>query len=458
VRRLGIVAATVGLAAACAGNVPPAIVPGAPADSVALVPPDVVAISIDKAVAVAPATPASPQGASYWDLVGSLNLTRLGRAAVGADQARFADALSRAVGGDLKRAESLLDSLRQPSTSDSLVRHAARLLLAGFLQTEHRWRELRMLAEGSSSRSNGANRRDRADVEAWAATFAALPSTVTRPRLDSVVFPVVLSTLGVPMLPVEVNGHRFLFWMDTGASMTMLASDVAEAGKVQALAGDSLEAATAVGRVPVMPAMLERLRVGPLEFTSLSAMIVGSGDFHVPDSVSMRHGAQKIDGIIGWDVLRQLDIRLDYPHGVLVMRMPRPQAAAAGAERNLLWLGYPLVRLTSADGELLQFGLDTGLQETFVTTLLPARLGLRPVAGERRRIGGIGSDTLVRVLLVPAVRLNVGDASLTFTRAVVYPAKYGSLVPLDGVLGADVGRGGVVRIDATNGIFRVTSR
>jgi hypothetical protein len=185
-------------------------------------------------------------------------------------------------------------------------------------------------------------------------------------------------------------------------------------------------------------------------------MIVGSGDFRVPDSVSMRHGAQKIDGIIGWDVLRQLDIRLDHPRGVLVMRMPR--AAGPAAERNLSWLGYPLVRLTSGDGELLQFGLDTGLQETFVTTLLPARLGLHPVGGERRRIGGFGSDTLVHVLLVPTLRLNVGDASLTFRRAVVYPARYGSLVPLDGVLGADVGRGGVVRIDATNGVFRVTSQ
>jgi hypothetical protein len=42
---------------------------------------------------------------------------------------------------------------------------------------------------------------------------------------------------------------------------------------------------------------------------------------------------------------------------------------------------------------------------------------------------------------------------LILRRLLVFAPAVASFVALDGIMGSDVGRGGVVRIDATNGLF-----
>ncbi len=402
---------------------------------------------------VVPPAPADTNLPAYWDLVARLDLGRAARAAKSNDEARLTEALTRVTGGETARATVLLDSLTRRPSTDSTVRRVSLVVLAGLLHTEHLWSELRALPTVPGIRRDSA---DLAGVEAWAAAFALVRAPRARFRSDSAIFPIVLSPLGVPMLPVEINGRRFLFWIDTGASLTMISADVARVAGIAPLSADSLEAVTAVGRLRVLPAVIRALRVGPLDWSDAPAMIVGSREFTVADSAAAGHISRvQIDGIVGWDVLRQLDVRIDHPRGVLTMRKPGEEHLDP-SRRNLFWLGYPLVRAKTADGAALNLGLDTGLQQTFVTRVLAALAGASPVPVERRRIAVIGGDSTVRAEMLQEVRLKIGDSEVLIRRVTVHAPANAGFVMLDGVLGSDIGAEGVVRIDATNGVYRVT--
>ncbi len=60
--------------------------------------------------------------------------------------------------------------------------------------------------------------------------------------------------------------------------------------------------------------------------------------------------------------------------------------------------------------------------------------------------------------MIPSVRLYLGDIPLTFKRIFLYDAQYPTIFALDGTLGSDIGRGGVVRIDMTNGRLDISGK
>ncbi|MEO6865643.1 MAG: hypothetical protein ABI229_09325, partial [Gemmatimonadaceae bacterium] len=77
---------------------------------------------------------------------------------------------------------------------------------------------------------------------------------------------------------------------------------------------------------------------------------------------------------------------------------------------------------------------------------------------ERRTVQGFGGAATESGIVLPSVRLFLGDVPLSFHRIFLYDARYPTIFALDGTLGAEVGLGGVVRIDMTNGRFDVSGK
>jgi hypothetical protein len=84
--------------------------------------------------------------------------------------------------------------------------------------------------------------------------------------------------------------------------------------------------------------------------------------------------------------------------------------------------------------------------------------GARWRRAERRTVQGFGGSANETGIVIPSVRLFLGDTPLSFRRIFLYEASYPTIFTLDGTLGADVGRGGVVRIDMTNGRFDISGK
>jgi hypothetical protein len=396
--------------------------------------------------AVRPAHPLS-----YWEALAELHPVDAVAAARTETEREFAEALGNLMSGDLENAERRFDKLRREAT-DSIIRTGSRVIYTATLQYQEKWQTLATLRQDPAEPK--ADRSDKASIELWAGAFRNVPPKTFTFRSSSMRLPMLMSAVGTPLVPVRIADKDYNFWLDTGSSLTMLSSDVANELKIVPLVPDTLEIVTSTGRVKAHPSLVSELRIGQLVVQNAPAMIVDETLMQMSELRPLeRKQPVKIDGIIGFDIIRQLDVEVDY--GESTMRLRNPAMSRPEADRNLFWVGLPIVRLVSGEGIPLHFGLDTGAQQTFVTETLLDRLSMEAARMESRRIGGLGGEVSLRAPVLPDLRVWVRGFPLLFRGAVVRAPVYQVLASLDGVLGGDVWNTGIVRIDMTNGFFGI---
>lgn len=394
-----------------------------------------------------------PRRVNYWEALAELHPVEAVATAHTESEKKFAEALISLMAGDLEKAEQGFAQLRRTAT-DSIIRVGSRVIYTATLQYQEKWDALAALKNEPSQPK--ADRTDKASIESWAMAFKNVaPKTITF-RAQSIVLPMSVSAVGTPLVPVRIGDKDYHFWLDTGSSMTMLASDVARDLNIVPLVPDTLEIVTSTGRVKAHPSLLPRLQIGQLVVLNAPTMIVDESLMRMrePKPIELSPTV-KIDGIIGFDIIRHMDLEMDY--GESTLRLRNPATSRRESDRNMFWVGLPIVRLTSSDGIPLHFGLDTGAQQTFVTETLLDKLQLQAARVESRRVAGLGGEISLRAPVLPDVRLFVRGFPLLFKSAVVRAPVYQVLALLDGVLGGDVWNSGVVRIDMTNGVFAVRS-
>ena len=386
---------------------------------------------------------------NYWEALARLDAEKAITSARTTAERHFAQSLDHLMRGEIAKAEMGFDILRRFAT-DSVLRSGSRVMHIATLQYQEKWEDLAEIARDTTRPSIG----DKAGIEAWALAFSKIPRKTATFRARSENVPMLVSSVGTPLIPVHIAGQVFHFWLDTGSSMTMLASDVARTLGVAPLVKDTLEIVTSTGRIVAQPGLLPSLRLGQLTIRNVPTMIVDEAMMRMREPKQIGQGPPlKIDGIIGFDVIRLLDIEVDYDEAMLRLRDPAHSGQAR--ERNMYWVGLPVVQLTSAGGIPLNFALDTGAQLTFVTESLLDKLHLTPARIENRRVGGLGGEVSMRAPVLSDLRVRLRGFPIVFRSAVVRAPVYQVLAALDGVLGGDIWTTGAVRIDVTNGVFAV---
>jgi predicted aspartyl protease len=389
---------------------------------------------------------------NYWEAIADLHPDEAVEAARTPSEKAFAQSLKSLMEGDLDSAEKGFGVLRRSAT-DSIIRTGSRVIYTATLQYQEKWGVLAALR--SESTEPRADRTDRASIERWAAAFRNVPEKSLSFRAQSALLPMSVSAVGTPLIQVRIGGKSYNFWLDTGSSMTMLASDVAQDLNILPIVPDTLEIVTSTGRVAANPSLIPEMQIGQVVVRNAPTMIVTESMMRISEARPIDQATRmKLDGIIGFDIIRQLDIEVDYGEGT--MRLRNPATSRHLADRNMFWVGLPVVRLTSTDGIPLHFGLDTGAQLTFVTETLLDKLQLVAARTESRRVGGLGGEISLRAPILPDLRVLVRGFPILFKGAVVRAPVYQVLASLDGVLGGDIWNSGVVRIDMTNGIFTVS--
>jgi predicted aspartyl protease len=388
---------------------------------------------------------------TYWEALADLHPADAIAAARTASEREFAMALQNLMDGDLEKAEKEFGELRMSAT-DSVIRSGSRVVYTATLQYQEKWATLAALKNEPSQ--SKIDRSDKASIELWAEAFKNLPPKTFTFRSSVVRLGMAMSGVGTPLVPVTVSGREYNFWLDTGSSLTMLSSDVARDLNILPLVADTLEIVTSTGRVKANPAVVPELQIGQLVVKNAPAMIVAETMMQMREPRPLERVAPvKIDGIIGFDIIRQLDLEMDYAESAI--RVRNPATSRRDPDRNMFWVGLPVVKLMSADGIPLHFGLDTGAQVTFVTETLLDKLQISAARVESRRVGGLGGEISLRAPVLPDLRVMVRNFPLLFRGAVVRAPVYQVLASLDGVLGGDVWTSGIVRIDMTNGVFGV---
>ncbi len=390
---------------------------------------------------------------TFWEAMSSLDTGFVTRYPSTDAERAFARGLGLVMAGQMDKAALALDSVRIAFPTDTVVRRASRLLLTAMLQYQDKWKLLAELNPAANSAAASLD-ADKAEVESWASAFKTVaPRQLSFPRAP-VVLPLVMSASGTPMILVKINGKERLLWLDTGSSMSIMASDAAQECGVLPLVQDTLEVATTTGRVPARPAAIARIELGGIDIRNSTAMIVAANLMQVRlgDGSDPRL-AVKIDGVIGFDIISRLDVRIDYLNRRVTLQKPQTNVTLPQGGRNLFWVGTPIVRLVSSKGVPVHFNLDTGAQETYSTDGLVTKIKAKTFAGERKLIGGLAGLTVVRGRFIEEAHLTMAGQPVLLTKLLVFAPAFSTFVSLDGVLGSDIGKGGIVRIDATNGLF-----
>ena len=388
-------------------------------------------------------------GAEYWDALADLNLTGLRDAANSDAQSGFAHGMSLLADGDTEGAEkAFVDGSEQ--RSDVNVGVASHIMLAATLLYEHKWTELRNLS--ITSDLSGADQEIIRDYQKWGFAFANMEPQRTSVSADSMVMSLHLSRIGTPTIRVRINGKQYEFWLDTGSSITVINSDVAREVGVPIVSGENLSVRTFSGSAPVKAALIRRMEIGALLLENTAAVVVDASHMALRSPVDRAQSPRmRIDGIIGWDTIRQIDLLLDYTSGLIVIRRPQH---IENSPRNLTWMGKPFVEVQTKRGETLHFTLDTGAQSSFLNALALDKTGASSSLAEGMVFGIAGTGNRAHKL-IRTLPLQVGGKPVQLNGVMVYGPVYSGIINCDGILGSDISRYGTIRIDATNGVFAI---
>src|ERR1700694_5840175 len=135
----------------------------------------------------------------------------------------------------------------------------------------------------SESSEPKADRSDRASIERWATAFKDVPPKSLTFRSQTALLPMSVSAVGTPMIPVRIGGKSYNFWLDTGSSMTMLASDVAQDLHIVPLVPDTLEIVTSTGRVTANPSLIPEMQIGQVMVRNAPTMIVSESMMRITE-------------------------------------------------------------------------------------------------------------------------------------------------------------------------------
>jgi hypothetical protein len=395
---------------------------------------------------------AGPQR-EFWDDVAVLDLPAAEKSARSIDEKTFAFALRTLMAGDPEGAAIAFGALHVQAT-DPAVRMRARVGLTMALSWRSDWAALARIGHDPDSLDQQqAPNVVQAGVERWARALAAVPLAEVFVPDQPATIPMRRSAFGTPVVTVRINGRPHDFWLDTGASMTLLSAAVAvEAGVVLA-APDTLALGVVAGHIPARAVLIDSLAIGPVVARGLSAAVVNPGALRLDRA--QRNGlveAIQIDGVIGTDLLRYLDVVLDASAGTMTIRRPRRDVRGP---RNLFWVGYPVVKLVTRDGRPVLFGLDTGAEGTFVTTALLRKLPRTPIAARHMTLGGLGPEKQRTQWVVREVALSDGDYAIALRNTPVTQEHRWTFVTFDGMIGSDVALATRMHLDFANGIFDV---
>ncbi len=210
-------------------------------------------------------------------------------------------------------------------------------------------------------------------------------------------------SMGHIKLPVSVDGQGpFSFVLDTGASVTTVAKNIAEKLGIETRTGSKKEARGVGGGIPVQYADVA-ISVGDLEFEK--------DEVYVLDFDALFRGLGSRDGAFGFTTLNKCTLTLNYVTESIKLSKGK-------SERDLDWIPFEYVNDSHLFGLPVSingkgpytFVLDTGAGSIVMTPEFAKKLNLdvQKVEGIAR---GLGGDVQLQMASVDS--LSLGSAELT---------------------------------------------
>jgi predicted aspartyl protease len=262
---------------------------------------------------------------------------------------------------------------------------------------------------------------------------------------DSLHQPFRLIKHGHSVVTLLVNGRPNRFIVDSGAQRTTLSTKLAAELKLPKLVDYQLT--NSLGQsLPSSIHMLDSFQLGTLHVSHLPVM-------------TQSLWADGADGLLGWDVLRQMELVIDYATRTLTLRQPPRQPRST--VRNLLGGSRPMVVVQNGSTNYLTLFLDTGSDE--LVELTPAGqaklIDGRPGHFLDVRLGVGGRVRIRRQKAVKQVAVRTDGYMRTVRKlSVERPNEQIEGVLIDGIVGSGFFRNGRLLLDPISYYFEFSTK
>ncbi|MEK0337275.1 MAG: DUF1016 N-terminal domain-containing protein [Nitrosopumilus sp.] len=382
---------------------------------------------------------------TFWEAIENLDFDYLSEKTLNDDQQQFYEALSSVVDGDIDTAVTQFQNLYNNST-DSLIQKHSEEIISKLYFLQSNWEKILELDKKSNNNLELEN--DIILFEAFSKSpkeSFLFPSQPTIIPMDPVFFG------SNPMIEVIVNGHKKKFWIDTGAGLSVVSSDVAEECNIFPIGTEKTTAGTGTNkRVSIQPAIIENLQIGELLIKNHPVVIVDKSDLEFKLFGLLR--ILKIDGIIGWPAIQNMKIEIDYKNKRTIIEKP---IKIETTDRNFFWLGFPIVKLKTPDGKNLNFGLDTGANKTSIHKNILKKINIENGYDKKITHWSAGGFEKTETKIVPNLSFILNGNVLHFKVIRISLQKGIVFVKSDGQLGIDIAQDRSIIIDYQNGRFEL---
>ncbi|XZG69380.1 retropepsin-like aspartic protease [Chitinibacteraceae bacterium HSL-7] len=256
----------------------------------------------------------------------------------------------------------------------------------------------------------------------------------------------------LPRIRIELGGQAYYFVLDTGASQSLITDRVASALQLPPASASSVEIDTATDRtVSAALVRLPDLQIGPALASHQLAVVVHAEALE-PRFLGMRW--YRLDGILGWPILRELDLTLDFASQTLEISAP----ATSAEPGNLVWLFDDPMVITDQDAEPRLWFLDTGAMTSQLTPDYLNAEQYQATRWSKKRFNGLGGKGQHEETgEFGPVRIAFPSFTRHFKRLAVRAGHQDcTLSRCDGRLGTDIANKGRMRIHYRAGRFDVT--
>ncbi|NQY93751.1 MAG: aspartyl protease family protein [Campylobacteraceae bacterium] len=259
--------------------------------------------------------------------------------------------------------------------------------------------------------------------------------------------------ISLPRVKIKLDGRSFYFVLDTGASINVISQEVADHLTLKTSSFKvKVETATknsVLGKVGV----LKTLKLGPAIFGNQVTLVLPNSDL---ESNILGINFYQIDGIIGWPILKKLDLVFDFDKDEIIISKP---FIKQNKNKNLIWLFEDPMVLTSEKKkhQKLLF-LDTGATNSQVTLNYIEKMSLQVNNWKYKKFNGLGGKgEAEKTAEIPEVVFSF-PSYVAHLKKVNLRIEHSDckLNPCDGRIGIDTAKNKRMHIDFSNSFFDIS--
>jgi clan AA aspartic protease (TIGR02281 family) len=276
-----------------------------------------------------------------------------------------------------------------------------------------------------------------------------------RPSLDYSILNSIIklkkNILGMLLINVKVKNKKMKFLIDTGAEVTILTDEALSSVGISYDVNDKINVGSSNNqKSEINLALLDRIEIGGVNFLNLPVLVIS--EKKVSFSV-FNIKLFKLDGILGWDVLKQLDFEIDYNKSKL--RIIEFNTWESESESNLIKSSFPTILVSDENENIKIFGLDTGSRKSWLNDNLVGTIGIKVVKQKKHKIIGAHGKDEETVNIIKEYKIKLSDKQLIFNNISTGFTGFLNNFEFDGVLGTEVFKNNIIKIINSKGIILI---